>query len=301
MPTASLSLQPTAPYSFAHACTYLATASTAVLDRVGERSYARAVRLAGRDLLISITASEEASSLQLTVSGASLAADALEAAAAWVRHTFALDEDVSEFERLGAGDPIFGSLIARYPGLRLTLIAEPFEALLWAVIGQQVNIAFARKLRLTLLELSGREGEFAGGRYPLMPMPAAVAALDPAVLRARQFSQQKASYVIGLATAVASGALDFAAVAALPPAEALVYLTGFRGVGRWTAEYLLMRGLGQRDSIPAADVGLQTVIGRHYGYGRKATEAEVRRLAERWLGWHSWAAFYWWFALQRGD
>ncbi len=301
MQTTSLSLQPTAPYSFTHACTYLATASTAVLDRVGERSYARAVRLGGHDLLISITASEEASSLQLTVSGASLDEDALEAAVAWVRHTFALDEDVSEFERLGAGDPIFGSLIARYPGLRLTLIAEPFEALLWAVIGQQVNIAFARKLRLTLLELSGREGEFAGERYPLMPMPATVAALDPTVLRARQFSQQKASYVIGLGAAVASGALDFAAVAALPPAEARTYLTGFRGVGRWTAEYLLMRGLGQRDSIPAADVGLQTVIGRHYGYGRKATEAEVRGLAEQWLGWRSWAAFYWWFALQRGD
>ena len=72
------------------------------------------------------------------------------------------------------------------------------------------------------------------------------------------------------------------------------------GVGRWTAEYLLMRGLGFPDVIPAADGGLRKVMGLAYGLGRNATEDEVREIAERWKGWRSFGAFYWWFALQQG-
>jgi DNA-3-methyladenine glycosylase II len=60
-----------------------------------------------------------------------------------------------------------------------------------------------------------------------------------------------------------------------------------------------MRGLGHRDVIPAADLGLRGVIGRAYGLGRAATEAEVRELAERWAGWRSHAAFCWWHTLSR--
>ncbi len=85
----------------------------------------------------------------------------------------------------------------------------------------------------------------------------------------------------------------------LAPEEALAQLTAYKGVGRWTAEYVLMRGFGAPDSLPAADVGLRAIIGRAYGLGRTATEAEVRERAEVWAGWRGWAAFTWWLALQR--
>jgi DNA-3-methyladenine glycosylase II len=58
-----------------------------------------------------------------------------------------------------------------------------------------------------------------------------------------------------------------------------------------------MRGLGHTDVIPAADVGLQAAIGRAYGLGRKATEREVRDLAEQWVPCRSYAAFAWWWSL----
>jgi DNA-3-methyladenine glycosylase II len=138
-----------------------------------------------------------------------------------------------------------------------------------------------------------------GERYWLAPRPEEVAALDPAALRARhQFSAQKAAYVTGLARAVRDGELRFDELARLPHEEAIARLTRFKGVGRWTAEYLLMRGLGARDSLPAADLGLRAVIGEWYGLGRKATEAEVRAYGESWAGWRGWAAFYWWYAIQ---
>jgi DNA-3-methyladenine glycosylase II len=125
-----------------------------------------------------------------------------------------------------------------------------------------------------------------------------VAALDPAELTTRQFSRSKASYVIHAARAVAEGALDLDAVGALPFDDAVAEMTRLRGIGRWTAEYVLMRGLGVPDSFPAADTGLRAAIGKAYGLGRSATETEARAHAERWVGWRSWAAFIWWMALQ---
>ena len=142
--------------------------------------------------------------------------------------------------------------------------------------------------------LTGDDGTWLG----VMPTPAQVAAMDPDVLAANQFSRQKAAYIRDISRAVVEGELDFAQVGELPQDEAVEQLRRFKGIGRWTAEYLLMRGYGARDALPAADVGLQIYVGRAYGFGRKATEAEVREIAERVKGWRGWAAFYWWTALQ---
>jgi DNA-3-methyladenine glycosylase II len=115
-------------------------------------------------------------------------------------------------------------------------------------------------------------------------------------LRELQFSRQKSEYVRSLAALVAEGRIDWDDLAARPAEEAIEALTALRGVGRWTAEYVLMRGLGHADVIPAADVGLQVAIGQAYGLGRKATEREVRELAQQWAPRRSHAAFAWWWS-----
>jgi DNA-3-methyladenine glycosylase II len=166
------------------------------------------------------------------------------------------------------------------------------------VIGQQINVTFARKLKLALVDLCGRNLHTATGTFALAPEPRAISSLDFEQLRARQFSRQKAAYVLELSQAVASGTLDLFKLGSLPFEEALAALTGFKGIGRWTAEYVLMRGLGTRDSLPAGDLGLRAIIGRWYGLGRHASESEVRHISEQWSGWRGWSAFYWYFCLQ---
>lgn len=298
-------LRPTAPFDFAAALDYLRDSPSAVLERIGDddHSYRKALHLNGRDLLLTVRSigTVAASRLALTLAGNDLDAATATAARALVTRVFALDADPAPFLALAGRDLVFGGLIMRHPGLRPVLIADPFEALIWAVLGQQITVAFARTLKLRLVTLAGRTLTLDGTDYPLFPDPATLAALDPDLLRAHQFSRQKAAYVVSLAAAVRDGALDFARVRALPRDEAVAALTRFHGIGRWTAEYLLMRGLGDRDSIPAADVGLRAVIGRWYGLGRKASEAEVRAYADAWAGWRGWAAFHWWHALQRHE
>ncbi len=299
----SIELTPIPPYDFSLALAYLRRSSSAVLERISDDGvYHRAVNLAGRDLLLTLHAvgSVDAPRLKLTVQGEQVSPALMDEAARLVRRIFALDDDPTKFYHIAETDPVFGAVAQRYYGLRPVMIIAPFEALIWAVIGQQINISFARKLKQRLVELAGQTLHIAGDTYPMMPTAAAIASLDPALLPANQFSRQKASYVIGLAQAVASGELDFAALPALPHEQAVASLTRWRGLGRWTAEYVLMRGLGTRDSIPAADMGLRAIFGRAYKLGRHASEDEVREIAAQWAGWRGWAAFYWWMALQMG-
>ena len=296
-----ITLQPTAPFNFEAALSYLRGSPSAMLERISDDGvYRRALTLDGRDLLLTLRSlgTVAAPRLTLEVAGPLVDDAATASAVALVRRIFHMDVAIEPFLALGAGDPIFAALQRRHYGLRPVLLPDPFETLIWAVLGQQINTTFARKLKLALVHLAGRDLVLPdGASYPLAPSPAAIAALDEATLRAHQFSRQKATYALALARAVSAGTLRLEALATLSHDEAIAALTSFTGVGRWTAEYVLMRGLGVRDSIPAGDMGLRNVIGRFY-LGRKASEAEVRTLAEAWAGWRGWAAFYWWHALQ---
>lgn len=295
-------LRPTPPFDFALATNYVRTSPSAVLERVADDgTYRRALALGGRDVLITIrpTGTSDAPCLAVELAGESVCDAMLYLAQERLRAFLNLDADVCPFLAVAERDPVFATLVRQRPGLRPILLADPFECLIWAVLGQQVNVTFARKLKYTLTLLAGRTMTVDGETYWLAPRPEDVAELDPAVLRAsHQFSTQKAAYVTALARAVRDGEIDFAALAAMPTEEAIASLIRFKGVGRWTAEYLLMRGLGARDIIPAGDLGLQAVIGTWYGLGRKANEAEVRAYAEAWAPWRGWAAFFWWYSLQ---
>jgi DNA-3-methyladenine glycosylase II len=225
--------------------------------------------------------------------------DDLPAAAALTHKIFATSDDITPLYRAVEADPVFARLAWSLRGLRPVLIADPFEAIVWAIIGQQINISFAAKMKRALVERFGSSVAVGGLVLPTFPAPERLAELDhERDLLPIQFSRQKSRYCIALARAVRDGDIDLAAVGQLPAEAAITTLTALPGIGRWTAEYALMRAFGHRDVMPAGDGGLKQIIGREYGYGRLATEAEVRAHGEAWAGWRAYAAFYWWFTLQ---
>ena len=290
----SLEVQP--PYDFDSALGYLRRSPSAILEEIGVDTYRRALSLDGRDFLVTLrdVGTIDAPKMELEITGRDPSDDDVAAFEARVRRIFSLDADPEPFLQVAQGDPTLVRLVERFPGLRPVYIADPYQALLWAIIGQQINVSFARKLKTALVDLCGRSFL----TYPLLPSPPEVAALDPEMLRASQFSRQKIAYVLGVSEAIASGELDLDSLRAQPFEDAMAILTSYRGIGRWTAEYVLMRGLASEDSIPAGDLGLRAIIGRAYGLGRHATELEVRELAERWKPYRGWASFYWWMTLQ---
>ncbi len=188
-----------------------------------------------------------------------------------------LDQDPGAFERKAARTPPYGCLVSGRRGLRVPLAASVFEALAWAVIGQQINLAFACALRRALLELCG---EPLGEGWRAHPTPEAVAALEPADLARRRFSRAKAEALVGAARSFVAAGEDPEDLAheAAPVVEDR--LRSLRGIGPWTAQYVLLRGAGFADCVPVGDTGLGEALRRLHGLPERPAPAESRALLE---------------------
>jgi DNA-3-methyladenine glycosylase II len=302
-------LTPRPPFNAGPILGYLSRSPLEPLDVVTDGAYRRAVRLSGRPVLLEAvpggTVDAPTVSVRVlaigeggpTANGPVDETVTLTLAAEAVSRWWRVEQDPSELDDIAVRDPIFGALLARLHGARAPLMPSPFECLVWAILGQQITLAFAYKMKRALVERYGASLEYEGQTYWLFPEAGRLAEADPADLREIQFSRQKSDYVRSLAALVAEDRIPWEQLAAAPADEAISGLTALRGVGRWTAEYVLMRGLGHPDVIPAADVGLQTAIARAYDLGRKATEQLIRALAVEWKPRRSHAAFAWWCSL----
>ena len=202
--------------------------------------------------------------------------------------------DVQAFEARAARDPRMAVLLARRPGLRLPLTASGFDALCWAIIGQQINLAFASGLRRELLELAGTEIE--GMRAH--PTPERVAEIRVDDLARRRFSRKKAEYLIGAAQAVASGRLDADGLGDGSAVAAERDLTRLRGIGTWTARYMLMRGAGFADCAPVGDSALATALQKLTAAGERPGPEQVEELMRPFAPHRSLATFHLWTSLR---
>jgi AraC family transcriptional regulator of adaptative response / DNA-3-methyladenine glycosylase II len=163
-----------------------------------------------------------------------------------------LDQEAAGFSRL-ARKLGLGRLVAGRTELRISQTPSVFDGVLWSIIGQQINFAFACVLRRRLVELAGTP--MADGLYA-PPTPAAVAGLEPKDLLPLQFSRQKADYVVATARLIASGKLDPVALREMSASRAERTLLAIRGLGPWSVNYLMMRSLGFSDCVPLGDTGV---------------------------------------------
>jgi AraC family transcriptional regulator of adaptative response / DNA-3-methyladenine glycosylase II len=212
--------------------------------------------------------------------------------AAWraVAALTGLGVDVASFvrhvRRLGQG-----ALVRGREGWAGSGTPDPWDALAWAIVGQQINLSFAFRLRRTLAELAGTP---VGDGLVAPPRAASVATIEPARLAERQFSRAKSRTLIGAARRVAEDALDLAALAEGSATRARRALLALDGVGPWTANYVMMRGLGFRDCVPYGDTGVTSALERLFGLAERPDAATTRRLLQPFSPWRSLATFHLW-------
>jgi DNA-3-methyladenine glycosylase II len=222
----------------------------------------------------------------------------LEAAATKaLRHLFALDVDLSAFYQHSRHDPHVADITEQLSGARMVRDRDPFTSVISSIISQQLNLAFAATLKRRLWLIAGQPLQVEGEQLYADPTPEAIARLDYTTLRNMQYSQRKAEYVIDFARAVVDGRFSLERLAELDDEEAIAYLSSQRGVGRWTAECVLLFGLGRPDLLPAKDVGLQRAVERCYRLPHRPDEQEIRQLAASWHPWSSWYTYYLWLSL----
>jgi DNA-3-methyladenine glycosylase II len=201
--------------------------------------------------------------------------------------------DPAPFEAAVRDDPLLGPVVARQPGLRVIQSATVFEALTWAIIGQQINLSFAIALRRTFIGLAGRAHSSGLWCYP---EAADVARLDLEQLTSRKFSGAKAETLLRFARLVADGALSLDR--ADDPAAVGERLLAVKGIGPWTVNYALLRGWGYADCSLHGDVAVRNAIGRLRGTERPGLR-EAETFLEAYRPHRTMAAAYLWASLSQ--
>jgi DNA-3-methyladenine glycosylase II len=255
-----------------------------LVDRWDGRVYRRVLVLEGAPVEIAVTqpGGHGDARLQVAVTGGCVPPDAQPLVTASLERLLGLRTNLAGFYRLAAGDARLGPLAQRFRGLKPTRFPTVFETLINAIACQQVTLTQGIRL---LNRLAATYGSATGGEPDAphaLPGPARVAALDPEAFRALAFSRQKARALHELAREVVEGRLDLERLAALDDATALAKLCTLRGVGRWTAEYVLLRGLGRLHVFPGDDVGARNNLRRWLGLPEPLDYEGVRRVVAQW-------------------
>lgn len=201
--------------------------------------------------------------------------------------------EVGPFYRGFRDDPLLGPLIRRHLGLRVTGRLNLWETLLQIVLSQQIHLKLAHGMLAELSERLGRRARLDGNVYYSFPTPRVLSAESVSSLRRLRLSRSKAETLKRLAAAFESGGLADDKLEFLSDEDAIELLTSTKGVGRWTAEFALLRGLGRLDVFPGGDLGVVKYLAQGMlGYEGLALEKDMRQYAERWRPYRGLALIY---------
>jgi len=222
------------------------------------------------------------------------------------RSATAPDPIAAGIAHLCACDPVLDRIIPRVGPYRPA--SEPprplWDILVRSIIHQQISVAAGRTIvrRVCALGAGANAGtDLASPDAPdALPPPALFLASDADTLRVAGLSRQKQRYLRDLAARVADGRLDLARLPALDDEAVIAALTQVVGIGRWSAQMVLIFHLGRLDVLPIDDVGLRGAVQRAYGLPAPPRPRELAALAERWRPYRSLASWYLWQAADLG-
>ena len=186
----------------------------------------------------------------------------------------------ADYVRLLKADPILAALDSRFPGIRQIRQLDLFTALIRCISAQQVNLRWAVTTRRRLAETFGQRLEVAGQAVYSLD-PERIAGVDPMHIRALQFTTSKSVSIVATAQALVNEQLTVDTLTDLPDEEIVARLVAIKGIGRWSAEWVLARTLG-RARVVAGDLGVRKAVGLAYLNTPAPSEAEVRSATAHW-------------------
>jgi len=284
-PAGRLPIEVSAPFRLDYVAWALRRRAHNEVDRFEDGCWRRVLWLAGEptDITVRQDAVAGAQSLIAELRGPAGSAGRADAAAVRpvLERMLGLRADLAGFYRVAAGDPRLNALALRFCGMRPPCFPTVFEAAVNAVACQQLSLDVGVHL---LNRLARRCGPAVPGpvtRYGF-PAPDQLADADPAELRALGFSMAKARTITAIAGQVAAGDLNLEALRDADDDQVMSILLGLPGIGRWSAEYVMLRGLARYHVLPGDDVGARNNLRRRFGLPADAGYDAVARLSRRW-------------------
>lgn len=291
-----IEIYPPKEFNFAECLIFLGRSNTEVLHQIKKESIYKLIKVNEALILFKVEYGNNCLKVDFPISGPSIHARKKVAEHIW--EWFDLDQDLVGFYQMAREDKVLKKLVDKYDGLRIICIPDLFEALVWAVIGQQINLTFAYTLKKRFVEQFGECLIFEGETFWLFPSFENIASIDVEDLRKLQFTARKAEYIIGIAKAMKNGELTKELLLQKQDYQQVhKSLMLLRGIGAWTADYVMMKCLHNPSSFPIADVGLHHALKNLLGLERKPTIEEIEQLAANWQGWQAYATFYLWRSL----
>ena len=187
-----------------------------------------------------------------------------------------LDVDGSGFEALGTRDGVIDALQKRFAGLRPVLFYTPYEAAAWTIIGQRIRMTQAAVIKARLSDELGTSGGF-----PAPDVLAELSGLQPGL------TDRKVEQLRTLAVSARDGALTRQRLRAMSYDDGLAHLQTLPGIGPFSAELILIRGVGNPDALPGHDTRLDKAISAAYD---TRDASAIHRITESWRPYRAWVA-----------
>ncbi len=286
----SMSLEVQQPYRAASMLQFLGRRAVAGIEAVGGDSYARTLRLPSGPGSLRLEFRRDTISCDLVVSDPT----DLPVAVQRCRRLLDLDTDIARVETHLCRDVHLAPWVRRHTGLRVPGHVDGFEVAVRAVVGQQISVPGARTILGRLVQTYG--DAIPGSRVPfgapldrLFPTPEVMAEADPDRL---PMPRSRGRALVGIASAVATGRMSLDGGIALPTTRRA--LLDLPGIGPWTADYIALRALGDRDVFLGTDLGVR------HGLQRMGLGAAAAEVVQRWSPWRSYAVMHVWQSLEAG-
>ncbi len=255
-----------------------------IIDRWDGQTYRRVLLKDGDPFEIAVTQSDHPGMprLHVSVTGEVANSHVKAYAITAVERLLGIHVDLTEFYRFCDNDEVLRSLANQYGGSKPPRFPTHFETLVNAIACQQLTLTVGIRLLNRLTEACGPALETAEGLFHAFPGPQQLANMDIEQLRKMGFSYRKAHYLTGLAWAVIEKQIDLDEIEKLDDKQAVKRLCTLKGVGRWTAEYFLLRGLGRTHIFPGDDVGARNHLQRWLRLSESMTYEEVQKALRHW-------------------
>jgi DNA-3-methyladenine glycosylase II len=189
-------------------------------------------------------------------------------------------------------DRVMSTLTSKLRGLNSPTTPTFFEAIVSSIIEQQISLKAARSIETRMIKTFGDTINLDDKSYYAFPTPEKLSNLDKDDLRGVGLSFRKAEYVIGLSKNIMDGEVDLGKLKVMDTGDIIDVLLNIRGVGVWTAELAVIRGLHRLVVVPADDVGLRRIVSHYYNDGDPVSSDELREIAKIWGRWSGLAIFY---------
>jgi len=254
------------------------------------------IRVNGKLILVTVEAAGTVGKPEVSAelkSDRAITAEDTKKAEAAVNALFSLDLDLNPFYETVKDDRILADVTRKLRGLKSSTTPTVFEALVDSIVEQQISLKVAASIESKIIKKFGDVLHLESDVYYAYPTPQRLAAASTEDLRQCGLSFRKGEYIKNVSTLITEGKLDLEKLRNYESSEQIIReLDEIRGIGVWTAEFTMLRGMQRLEALPADDLGLRRDISRYYRDGKVIPSAEARRIAEGWGRWKGLAAYY---------